>query len=52
MVHLTGVEKRLAGCSARMTGQPISVAFYLMGAATISLLTVLMLKDHTGEMLS
>lgn len=34
------------------TGQPISVAFYLMGAATISLITVLMLKDHTGEELS
>ncbi|SDO59144.1 MFS transporter [Afipia sp. GAS231] len=34
------------------TGQPISVAFYLMGAATISLITVLMLKDHTGEVLS
>ncbi len=33
------------------TGQPISVAFYLMGAATISLITMLMLKDRTGEVL-
>jgi MFS transporter, MHS family, proline/betaine transporter len=34
------------------TKQPISVAFYLMGAATISLITVILLKDRTGEVLS
>jgi MFS transporter, MHS family, proline/betaine transporter len=34
------------------TGKPISVAFYLMGAATISLAMVFTLKDHTGEVLS
>jgi MHS family proline/betaine transporter-like MFS transporter len=34
------------------TAQPVSVAFYLMGAALISLATVLTLKDHTGEVLS
>jgi len=34
------------------TGQPISVAYYLMGAATISLITMILLKDHTGEKLS
>ena len=33
------------------TGKPISVVFYLMGAATISLATVITLKDHTGEVL-
>ena len=34
------------------TGKPIAVAFYLMGAAAISLITMLLLKDHTGEVLS
>jgi MHS family proline/betaine transporter-like MFS transporter len=34
------------------TGQPISVAYYLMGAAVISLVTVILLKDRTGEVLS
>ena len=34
------------------TAQPVSVAFYLMGAALISLITVLTLTDHTGEVLS
>ena len=34
------------------TAQPVSVAFYLMAAACISLVTVLTLKDHTGEVLS
>lgn len=34
------------------TGQPVSVAFYLIGAALISLVTVLTLTDHTGEVLS
>jgi MFS transporter, MHS family, proline/betaine transporter len=34
------------------TAQPISVALYLMGAALISLATVLTLTDHTGETLS
>jgi MHS family proline/betaine transporter-like MFS transporter len=34
------------------TAQPVSVAFYLMGAALISLVTVLTLKDRTGEVLS
>jgi MFS transporter, MHS family, proline/betaine transporter len=34
------------------TKQPISVAFYLMGAATISLITIILLKDRTGEILS
>jgi MHS family proline/betaine transporter-like MFS transporter len=34
------------------TSQPVSVAFYLMGAALISLVTVLTLTDHTGEVLS
>jgi MHS family proline/betaine transporter-like MFS transporter len=34
------------------TAQPVSVAFYLMGAAAISLVTVLTLTDHTGEVLS
>ena len=34
------------------TKQPISVAFYLMGAATISLITIILLKDRTGEELS
>jgi MHS family proline/betaine transporter-like MFS transporter len=34
------------------TRQPISVAFYLMGAATISLITIMLLKDRTGEVLS
>jgi MHS family proline/betaine transporter-like MFS transporter len=34
------------------TKQPISVAFYLMAAATISLITVLLLKDRSGELLS
>jgi MFS transporter, MHS family, proline/betaine transporter len=33
------------------TKQPISVAFYLMGAATISLITIILLKDRTGETL-
>jgi len=33
------------------TKQPISVAFYLMGAATISLITMILLKDRTGEVL-
>jgi MFS transporter, MHS family, proline/betaine transporter len=34
------------------TAQPISVAFYLMGAAFISLAAVLTLTDHTGEALA
>jgi MFS transporter, MHS family, proline/betaine transporter len=34
------------------TAQPVAVAFYLMGAAIISLATVLTLKDRTGEVLS
>jgi MHS family proline/betaine transporter-like MFS transporter len=34
------------------TAQPVSVAFYLMGAALISLVTVMTLKDRTGEVLS
>jgi MHS family proline/betaine transporter-like MFS transporter len=34
------------------TRQPISVALYLMGAATISLITVILLKDRTAEVLS
>jgi MHS family proline/betaine transporter-like MFS transporter len=34
------------------TAQPVAVAFYLMGAATISLVTVLTLTDRTGEVLS
>jgi MHS family proline/betaine transporter-like MFS transporter len=34
------------------TGQPVSVAFYLIGAALVSLVTVLTLRDHTGEVLS
>jgi MHS family proline/betaine transporter-like MFS transporter len=34
------------------TGQPVSVAFYLIGAALISLAAVLTLTDHTGEVLS
>ncbi|MBR0715620.1 hypothetical protein [Bradyrhizobium liaoningense] len=34
------------------TGRPIAVAFYLVGAALISLLTVLTLRDRTGEVLS
>jgi MHS family proline/betaine transporter-like MFS transporter len=34
------------------TAQPISVALYLMGAALVSLATVLTLTDHTGEALS
>lgn len=34
------------------TGQPVSVALYLMAAACISLITVLTLQDHTGEVLS
>jgi len=34
------------------TAQPVSVAFYLMGAALISLVTVLTLQDRTGEVLS
>jgi MFS transporter, MHS family, proline/betaine transporter len=34
------------------TAQPVSVAFYLMGAACISLVTVIALKDRTGEALS
>ena len=34
------------------TAQPVSVAFYLMAAALISLVTVLTLKDRTGEVLS
>jgi MHS family proline/betaine transporter-like MFS transporter len=34
------------------TAQPVSVALYLMGAALVSLATVLTLTDHTGEALS
>ena len=34
------------------TAQPVSVAFYLMGAALISLVTVMTLRDRTGEVLS
>ena len=34
------------------TGQPVAVAFYLMGAAFVSLIAVLQLTDHTGEVLS
>ena len=34
------------------TAAPVSIAFYLMGAAVISLVTVLALTDHTGEQLS
>ena len=34
------------------TAQPVSVAFYLMAAALISLVTVVTLKDRTGEVLS
>jgi hypothetical protein len=34
------------------TAQPVSVAFDLMGAALVSLVTVLTLTDHTGEVLS
>lgn len=34
------------------TAQPVAVAFYLMGAAIISLATILTLKDRTGEVLS
>ena len=34
------------------TGRPIAVAFYLAIAALISLMTVLTLKDRTGEVLS
>ena len=34
------------------TGQPVAVAFYLMGAAFVSLIAVLLLTDHTGEVLS
>jgi MHS family proline/betaine transporter-like MFS transporter len=34
------------------TAQPVSVAFYLMGAALISLAAVFTLTDHTGEVLS
>jgi MHS family proline/betaine transporter-like MFS transporter len=34
------------------TGKPISVAFYLMGAATVSFIAMLMVKDRTGEVLS
>ena len=34
------------------TAQPVAVAFYLMGAAVISLATVLTLTDRTGETLS
>lgn len=33
------------------TKQPISVAFYLMGAATISLITIILTKDRTREVL-
>jgi MFS family permease len=33
------------------TKQPVSVAFYLMGAATISLITMILLRDRTGEVL-
>jgi len=34
------------------TAAPVSVAYYLMGAAAISLIAVLALTDHTGETLS
>jgi MFS family permease len=34
------------------TGQSVAIAYYLAGAALISLLTVLTLKDHTGEALT
>jgi len=34
------------------TGQPVAVAFYLIGAALVSLATVFTFKDHTGEVLS
>jgi MFS transporter, MHS family, proline/betaine transporter len=34
------------------TAQPVSVALYLMGAALVSLVTVVTLTDHTGEVLS
>lgn len=33
------------------TGRPVSIAFYLMGAALVSLLAVLLLRDRTGERL-
>lgn len=33
------------------TGKPVAIAYYLTGAALISLVTVLCLKDRTGEML-
>ncbi|WP_050043537.1 MFS transporter [Bradyrhizobium sp. LTSPM299] len=33
------------------TGQPVTVAFYLMGAAVISFAAVLTLTDRTGEVL-
>ena len=31
------------------TGQPVAIAYYLMIAATLSLVTVALLKDHTNE---
>ena len=34
------------------TAAPVSIAFYLMGAAAISLVTVIALTDHTGEELT
>jgi len=34
------------------TGAPVAVAYYLMGAALVSLVTVFTLTDHTGEVLS
>lgn len=33
------------------TGQPVSIAYYLMGAAAISFLAVLTSKDRTGDVL-
>lgn len=34
------------------TGRPVAIAYYLTGAALISLVTVLCLKDRTGEVLN
>jgi MHS family proline/betaine transporter-like MFS transporter len=36
---------------AGWTGSPISVAFYLMGAASMSAIAVFILKDRTAEAL-
>lgn len=34
------------------TGTPVSTAYYLMGAAAVSFVTVLLVTDHTGEELT